>query len=226
MPRKIEPMQAPNNERALVAPNSEASIARSRQATAQHIVPHWGPSEIARLVAAIKTLTIDQRLRDRNVLLVLTLYDVALRVSEALALTPARFKDGHTGYRVDILGKGSKYREAAVSKSLMLQIRSYAYTHGIDRDALIFPINRHQAYQIVRAATKKAGLEVPQGVGNVHILRHSGAIERLRQTGNPQSLQDQLGHSTPAMTMRYLRTLTADAAIGVQESADLISEVI
>lgn len=220
-------MQAPNNEsRALVpAPNSQASIARSRQSAEQRIVPHWGPDEVARLIAAIKELTIDAPLRDRNVLLVLTIYDAALRVSEALGLTPAKFKDGHTGYRAAVLGKGAKPREVAISKSLMLQMQSYAYTHGIARADLLFPINRTRVFQIVQAATKHAGLEVPEGVGNVHILRHSGAIERLRQSGNPQSVQDQLGHSTPGMTLRYLRTLTADAAIGIQEQVDPTAEV-
>lgn len=57
-------------------------------------------------------------------------------------------------------------------------------------------------------------------VGTVHILRHSGAIERMRVSGNPKSVQDQLGHSTPQMTMRYFRTLSQEEALQVQEGVD------
>jgi integrase len=38
----------------------------------------------------------------------------------------------------------------------------------------------------------------------------------LRQTGNPKALQIHLGHSSMAMTMRYLSTLTQEDAIRVQ----------
>ncbi len=43
----------------------------------------------------------------------------------------------------------------------------------------------------------------PPHVGAVHVLRHSGALERLKDTGNPQALQEQLGHTTAEMTLRY-----------------------
>jgi len=50
-----------------------------------------------------------------------------------------------------------------------------------------------------------------------HLLRHSDAIERLRQTGNPKALQIHLGHASPFMTMRYLSTLTAEDALTIQQ---------
>ena len=49
------------------------------------------------------------------------------------------------------------------------------------------------------------------------LLRHSDAIERLRQTGNPKALQLHLGHSSTLMTMRYLSTLTAEDALRIQQ---------
>jgi len=51
-------------------------------------------------------------------------------------------------------------------------------------------------------------------------MRHSDAIERLRQTGNPKALQLHLGHNTPAMTMRYLSTLTAEDALGINQAVE------
>jgi len=50
-----------------------------------------------------------------------------------------------------------------------------------------------------------------------HLLRHSDAIERVRQTGNPKALQLHLGHSSALMTMRYLTTLTAEDALRIQQ---------
>jgi integrase len=61
----------------------------------------------------------------------------------------------------------------------------------------------------------------PSGVGMVHMLRHSGAIERLRLTGNPRSVQAQLGHKTIDMTMRYLRTLSDEEGVAIQAGVDL-----
>ena len=54
----------------------------------------------------------------------------------------------------------------------------------------------------------------------VHILRHSGAIERMRVSGNPRSVQDQLGHASTAMTLRYFRTLSQQEALRIQEGVD------
>ncbi|MHB8067332.1 MAG: hypothetical protein ACYDIC_05470 [Desulfobaccales bacterium] len=52
------------------------------------------------------------------------------------------------------------------------------------------------------------------------LLRHSDAIERLRQTGNPKALQLHLGHASPFMTMRYLSTLTAEEALRIQQEVE------
>jgi len=51
-------------------------------------------------------------------------------------------------------------------------------------------------------------------------LRHSDAIERLRQTGNPKALQINLGHVSPMMTMCYLSTLTAEDALRIQQEVE------
>ena len=55
---------------------------------------------------------------------------------------------------------------------------------------------------------------------NSHSLRHSDAIERLRQRGNPKALQIHLGHSSPSITMRYLSTLTAEDALRIEQEVE------
>jgi len=59
-------------------------------------------------------------------------------------------------------------------------IKSYCYDKGIRDNDRIFPINRSRVFQIVQKTMKLAGLNKPEGVGTVHVLRHSGALERLR----------------------------------------------
>ena len=85
---------------------------------------------------------------------------------------------------------------------------------GLAQDDRIFPIQRARAWEIVKGAGEKAGL---QKRVFPHLLRHSDAIERLRQTGNPKALQLHLGHSSTLMTMRYLSTLTAEDALRIQQ---------
>ena len=66
----------------------------------------------------------------------------------------------------------------------------------------------------MKAAAERAGItkRVYQ-----HLLRHSDAIERLRQTGNPKALQIHLGHASSLMTLRYLSALTAEDALRIQQ---------
>jgi len=66
----------------------------------------------------------------------------------------------------------------------------------------------------------KAGVAKPGKVGSVHILRHSGALERLRETGNPRAVQDQLRHKSQLMTLRYLKTLSREESLAIQGRVD------
>ncbi len=82
---------------------------------------------------------------------------------------------------------------------------------------VLFPIKRFRGYQIITNAAKKAGLEKRV---YPHLLRHSDAIERLRQTRNPNALQDHLGHASPLMTLRYLSTLQEEDSLRIQQDVE------
>ena len=71
-----------------------------------------------------------------------------------------------------------------------------------------------QTEKIIKKAAKKAGINKRV---YPHLFRHSDAIYRLKQTGNPKALQLHLGHSSMMMTMRYLNTLSAEDAIRIQQ---------
>lgn len=78
---------------------------------------------------------------ERNRLLIATLFDGCLRVSEALSITPAAITREAEGYAVSIMGKGHKPGKVAISSSLASELRNYCYENNIAKEARIFPIN-------------------------------------------------------------------------------------
>jgi integrase/recombinase XerD len=165
------------------------------------VLPYLTPGEVYQIVDAC-----DGRNKERDQLLILTLFQTGLRVSEALDITPRRIgnHDGHSV--ICATGKSGKPRMVACPDPLAHRLKSYAYGKRLGLDDRIFRFNRKRAWQIVKKAAEEAGIEKKVWP---HLLRHSNAIERLRQTGNPRALQVHLGHSSTLMTMRYLSTLAA-----------------
>jgi len=174
------------------------------------IVPYLTPGEIKLLALEAKK----RRNGERDSLLILVLFETGLRISEALSLTPSNIDlfEGRPVLR--IMGKGKKPRAVACPERLTDNLWAYANRHKIELEHKFFPINRQRAWQILKEVSRKAGLTkriYP------HLLRHSDAIERLRQTGNPKPLQHHLGHSSTVMVMRYLSTLTKEDSLRIQQ---------
>ena len=155
--------------------------------------------------------------KERDRLLILLLFQTGLRISEALALTPASIRNFEGKPAMEIIGKGKKLRMVALPVNLKEKLESYAYRARIEPKMRFFDINRSRAWQILNEAEKVSGL---QKRVFPHLLRHSDAIIRLRKTGNPKALQYHLGHNTPAMTLRYLSTLTQEDALRVQQEVE------
>ena len=194
-----------------------SAIARAKGYSPTY-VPHLGLQEVRAMAEAVSRAS---RNGERDRLLILTLFDGCLRVSEALALRRKDIKrsDGE-GWYLEVFGKGKKPGVAAISPSLANELRAYAGDADMDSDNRLFPIKRARAFQICELAMIAAGVSKPGHVGACHVLRHSGAIERLRATGNPKAVQEQLRHSTALMTMRYLKTLSVEEALRIQEQVD------
>jgi integrase len=215
--KALVPVETP----AIRNKNSEVSAIRRAEAGAADYVPHLNPADI-RLIITVAAQ--QKRNGERNSLLIKTLFDACLRCSEGISVCPSDIVRDGNGWSVSILGKGSKAGKVAISPSLASDIQSYCYRYKIPENDRIFPISRSQCYRIVCNAFDSAGVRRPtkknDRVGAVHILRHSGAIERLRQTGNPKAVQDQLRHKSALMTLRYLKTLSADESLKVQQGVD------
>lgn len=155
--------------------------------------------------------------KERDKLLITLLFQTGVRISEALALTPAAIRNFEGKPAMEIVGKGKKLRMVALPVNLKEKLESYAYRVKIEPKVRFFDINRSRAWQILNEAREAAGL---QKRVFPHLLRHSDAIIRLRKTGNPKALQYHLGHNSPAMTLRYLSTLTQEDALRVQQEVE------
>ncbi len=154
-------------------------------------VPHLGLDDVRRMADLAAQ---HRRNGERDSLLLLTLFDGCFRVSEAISMRPEDIKNVNGGWMVSILGKGHKRGTAAISASLAAKLQSYAYRAKLPADNAIFPVSRSRVFQIIQSLMTEARINKPDGVGSVHILRHSGALERLKQTCNPKAVQEQLRH--------------------------------
>jgi len=158
--------------------------------------------EIIRVIDAADT--------GRNRLIMEMLYFCGLRVSE---LTGLRGKDciaiGDAG-QITVFGKGSKTRSLLLDGDIWIKLMTcHRPADPSDAEARMFPISTSQICRIVRNAAIRAGIAKPV---SPHWFRHcycSHAIDR----GAPISLvQRDAGHSSVAVTSRYLHARPKDSA--------------
>jgi len=178
-------------------------------AKSTRIVSYLTPEEVKALEDAVS----GNRKAERDALLIQVLFQTGLRISELLSLTPQSMQHFEGSTVISVIGKGHKPRQVACPEDLSHRIKSYCYDHEIEVKDRIFSINRKRAWKILSEAGKAAGLNKDIWP---HLLRHSNAVESLRQHGNPRALQDHLGHSTVSMSMRYLSTLTTEDSLRIQ----------
>jgi integrase/recombinase XerD len=164
------------------------------------------PEDITRFVNWKPQSRSGQRAR----LLVLTLADTGLRLSEALSL---RWHDVDLdNCLLTVFRKGRKERKVPFS----IELRKLLYKgHGT---GLVFgtstgtKVTRRSAHRDVAKACQRLNIEKPTRL--LHAFRHSWASNAVRQGMNPFVLQRLLGHSTMAMTNKYVSLGTNDLQKG------------
>ena len=144
------------------------------------------------------------RERPRDGLIVRTLFETGLRVSELVSLqvTDVDFTERTIRVRE---GKGGKDRLVLFTEDLGQQLRLYldgrarGYLFESNRDA---PFTPRRIQQIVKTVARKAGVAKPI---HPHTYRHSMATF-LRNQGVPLDVvQFLLGHADPRTTQLYAR---------------------
>jgi len=182
-------------------------------ADSTRIVSYLLPEEVQRLAEEARK----GRNGERDSLFILVLYQTGLRISEGLSLTPAKIDCFEGKPVLHIIGKGNKPRIVSCPVNLAERLSAYAYKKGLDSQGRFFPFNRIRGWQIIKDAAQSA--EFSKRIFP-HLLRHSDAIERLKQTGNPKALQHHLGHSSISMVLRYLSTLTQEESLRIQQRVE------
>lgn len=98
--------------------------------------------------------------------------------------------------------KSRKYNHRNVPMHPKLKDIMHIYTSPMKAEDRVFPITRQRGWQIVQQHLK----------GNPHRLRHSFAVNWLRQGGDIITLHRILGHSKIQTTMEYLKIVPVDQA--------------
>jgi integrase/recombinase XerD len=168
-------------------------------------------SELAALADAARKM----RNGERNELLILTTFQLALRISETLQITKQHRQITVDGkHRLFVIGKGNKPRVISVPATLSYRLGDYIGRHNLADTDKLFPISRQRAWKIIKQCAVAAGIEKRT---YPHLLRHGGAVSRLKRSGNPKSLQIHLGHSDIKMTLRYLSTLQVIESLEIED---------
>lgn len=133
--------------------------------------------------------------RHRNYLILKTLAETGLRVSELINLKPYNINFEESIFY--ITGKGSRTRIVDIPSELGHLLEMYVKSNNIKSKSNIFPLTRDGILKITK---KYADI-------NVHAFRHTYAINLLRKTKNIRFLQKQLGHTSLKTTEIYLQFL-------------------
>jgi integrase/recombinase XerD len=142
----------------------------------------------------------------RDHVLIRLLYAGGFRVSELVALRWSDLADApNGGMFITVHGKGNKTRTVRISLRTADLVRTLR--GDAPATAFVFPgrarngaTSAVQAWRIVRAVAKRAGIEKAV---SPHFLRHSHASHALERGAKVTCVRDTLGHSSIAVTDRY-----------------------
>ncbi|MBW4639575.1 MAG: tyrosine-type recombinase/integrase [Gloeocapsa sp. UFS-A4-WI-NPMV-4B04] len=183
----------------------------SKNVGAPVVLPSAPDTLSERLLSEIEVLTIiDSETEPRNRALLRLLYYGGLRVSELCALKWKNLAMRDNKGQVTVYGKGGKTRTVLVPASLWVELMRLR--GDAELGAPVFcsqkkshdghgHLTREWVHKIVQAAAKRAGIS---GKISPHSLRHAHASHALERGAKIHLVQATLGHSSVAVTSRYL----------------------
>jgi integrase/recombinase XerD len=169
--------------------------------------------QISRLVKSIPNKD-SKGYRDRTI--VITLYGTGLRISELLGLSlgDLNFDSG----QIKVMGKGGKERTVFMSATVLKVLFKYVHRWrpGVATDYIFVhsngrPLTRFYFAHRLQTYGEKAGISDRRC--SPHVLRHTFAVEYLRNGADTFTLQRILGHSTLEMTRHYAEISNSDVEI-------------
>nr|WP_321524225.1 tyrosine recombinase XerC [uncultured Cohaesibacter sp.] len=161
----------------------------------------------AQLVDPTESLAMEPWVAARDSAVMLLLYAVGLRISEALALTPATAplpgQDAMT-----ITGKGGKQRRLPILPIVQSSLQHYLSLcpFELEPDGSLFrgvrggPLSARIVQKTI--AAMRGALGLPDSA-TPHALRHSFATHLLANGGDLRTIQELLGHASLSTTQAY-----------------------
>lgn len=154
---------------------------------------------------------------ERDWILLLVTFWHGLRASEAIALTPENFRDGFLTVQ-RLKGSLRTTQPLVEHEDELLNERAAveAYMHVCTPGARIFPITRFQFYRLFRKYCAAAAL--PRHVAHPHVLKHSIAMQSIREAGI-ENVRQYLGHRSISSTGEYLKVTDEAASSAIAAAA-------
>ncbi len=188
----------------------------------QNVVPTYTPEQIRVL---IQWKPAHKNFYHRRLhLLILTLLDCGLRISEALTL---HVRDvSMDDLLLLVIGKGSKQRRVPFSFELRKRLYKFVSDFQLAPDTLLFCTAAHTMLdkdivrRDVRLLCRSLGFEPPKSV--LHSFRHTFGTNYVRKGGDVFRLQKVLGHSSLSTSRIYANLNTADLS-AVHERLSLLA---
>ena len=134
--------------------------------------------------------------------LILLMADTGLRRNEVVSLEWEDI-DFETGRILVTNGKGGKIRTVFMGKATSKALSKYQKRYN--GEGQVFPIEPRSLTQRMRRLSNKVGIEFTP-----HALRRTFATMSLRNGLNVLSLQRMMGHTTLAMTTKYVKYVDED----------------
>jgi site-specific recombinase XerD len=161
----------------------------------------------------------------RNRALIALAWRSGLRIGEVLALRPKDL-DLHAGTVVVQRGKGDKRRVVGLDAGTAALVQRWLDVRrkrGITGRSPLFStlagrsIEQSYVRHLLPRLARKAGIDKRV---HAHGLRHAYAVELEREGATVSAIRDLLGHSSLAVTDRYLRRIGASEAIEFNRQRD------
>lgn len=156
----------------------------------------------------------------RDEILVLTLYILGLRISEALDLSIDSFQKKISFLRIK--GKGEKIRFTPLPENLLASIGDYIKVmevHPAEKSPLFCnrygkKLSRISCWKMIKKAALEAGISKKI---SPHTLRHSCATHLLRGGAGIRMVQEFLGHSNIETTEIYTHVASRDLELAIKK---------
>ncbi|WP_214890340.1 tyrosine-type recombinase/integrase [Exiguobacterium sp. s142] len=187
----------------------------------KRVITTFNDDEVKRIINDVKEVTYSN-IRDK--LMLITLFDTGIRVSELISITT----NDISSKSILIHGKGSKQRLVYISKTMRRYMRKYElerkkrFKHKnneeienyyfLDQSAV--QLHRSTINKILRRHCKNAGVRAEVRC-SPHDCRHYFAQKQLRNGIDVYSLSRLLGHYDTQMTVKYLRGLEQESILEI-----------